>query len=37
MTRSSEVFAFSYEAKVLITRGANCSALAATNNEEEEK
>lgn len=34
MTRSSEVFAFSYEAKVLITRGANCSALTATNNAE---
>jgi hypothetical protein len=27
--------AFSYEAKELITRGANCSALTATNAEEE--
>jgi hypothetical protein len=35
MTRSAE--AFSYEANELITRGADCSALAATNNAEEEK
>jgi hypothetical protein len=34
MTRIGE--AFSYEAKELITRGANCSALTATNNAEEE-
>jgi hypothetical protein len=34
ITRISE--AFSYEAKRLITRGANCSALTATNNAGEE-